>query len=221
MTYEPSLPQLVARARRLARGPRRILGVAGAPGAGKSTIAAAVVRELGDAAVLVPMDGFHLAGGELLRLGRRDRMGAPDTFDTAGYVALLRRLREPGPEPVYAPTFDRRLEQAVAGAIRIDPTVPLVVTEGNYLLLDGGGWQQVRPLLDEAWFVAVDDRLRVERLIERHVRHGKDSDAARDWVRRTDEANARLVAATRDRADLLVTTGVTFGVSAAGHPPAN
>jgi pantothenate kinase len=195
----------VARARRLTAGPRRILGVAGAPGAGKSTIAAAVVRALGSAAALLPMDGFHLAGAELLRLGRRDRMGAPDTFDTAGYLALLRRLREAGPEPVYAPTFDRRIEEPVAGAILVEPTVPLVVTEGNYLLLDRGGWQQVRPLLDEAWFVAVNDHVRVDRLIQRHIRHGKTSAEARDWVLRSDEANARLIAATRERADLVIT----------------
>ena len=83
-----------ARARELARaGERAILGLVGAPGGGKSTLAAALVAELGDAAVLVPMDGFHLAQTELVRLGTRDRMGAPDTFDAAGYVALLRRLR--------------------------------------------------------------------------------------------------------------------------------
>jgi pantothenate kinase len=205
MSPVPPLPELVARARRLTAGPRRILGVAGAPGAGKSTIAAAVVRALGSAAALLPMDGFHLAGAELLRLGRRDRMGAPDTFDTAGYLALLRRLREAGPEPVYAPTFDRRIEEPVAGAILVEPTVPLVVTEGNYLLLDRGGWQQVRPLLDEAWFVAVNDHVRVDRLIQRHIRHGKTSAEARDWVLRSDEANARLIAATRERADLVIT----------------
>jgi pantothenate kinase len=146
-----------------------------------------------------------LAGAELIRLGRRDRMGAPDTFDTAGYVALLRRLREAGPEPVYAPTFDRRIEEPVARAILVEPTVPLVVTEGNYLLLDRGGWQQVRPLLDEAWFVAGNDDVRVDRLIHRHIRHGKTFAEAREWVLRSDEANARLIAATRERADLVIT----------------
>jgi pantothenate kinase len=137
-------------------------------------------------------------------LGRRDRKGAPDTFDAAGYVALLRRLREPGPGAVYAPVFDRHLEEAIAGAIRVEPTVPLVITEGNYLLLDTGGWADVRPLLDEAWYVDVDDDVRVERLIGRHVEHGKQPAYARDWVLRSDEANARLVTATRHRADLVV-----------------
>ena len=99
------------------------------------------------------MDGFHLAQEELVRLGRRDRMGAPDTFDAAGYVALLRRLRAGGEEVVYAPAFRREIEEPIAGAIAVPPTVPLVVTEGNYLLLDGAGWTGVRALLDEAWYV--------------------------------------------------------------------
>jgi pantothenate kinase len=196
---------LVERARELAGdGGRRLLGVAGAPGAGKSTLAAEVVARLAPAAVLVPMDGFHLANAELVRLGRRERKGAPDTFDAAGYVALLRRLRTAA-ERVYAPVFDRHLEEAIAGAIAVDPGVPLVVTEGNYLLLDDGRWSAVRDLLDEAWFVEIDDAVRVERLVRRHVEHGKDPDAAREWVLRSDEANAALVAGTRPRADVVIT----------------
>jgi len=152
------------------------------------------------------MDGFHLANAELTRLGRRDRKGAPDTFDAAGYVALLRRLRAAGPDPVYAPAYDRHLSAGVVGAIRVEPDVPLVVTEGNYLLLDDGPWAAVRPELDEAWFVERDDDVaRVAQLIARHVAHGKAPEFARDWVSRSDEANARVVAGTRGRADLVVT----------------
>jgi pantothenate kinase len=200
-----SFDDLLDRARGLARGPRRILGLAGAPGSGKSTLADRLVRALSPAAVLVPMDGFHLAEAELRRLGRRDRKGAPDTFDAAGYVALLRRLREAGPDPVYAPVFDRHLEEAVAGSVRVGPETPLVVTEGNYLLLDQGPWAAVRPLLDEVWFVEVDDGLRLERLIRRHVAHGHAPAAARAWALGPDGANARLVAGTRARADLVLT----------------
>jgi pantothenate kinase len=199
-----TLGALVARALPLTTGPRRVLGLAGAPGSGKSTLAEALVRALAPAAVLVPMDGFHLANAELVRLGRRDRKGAPDTFDAAGYVDLLKRLHRADRHPVYAPVFDRHLEEAVAGAIRVDPTIPLVVTEGNYLLLDSGPWSEVRPLLDDAWFLEVDDRLRVERLVRRHVEHGKEPAQARAWVLGSDEANARLVAGTRARADLVV-----------------
>ncbi|MFJ8669426.1 nucleoside/nucleotide kinase family protein [Streptomyces sp. NPDC093600] len=200
------LAELTDRARRLAvPGGRRILGIAGPPGAGKSTLAARLVARLDGLAVLVPMDGFHLARRELDRLGRAERKGAPDTFDAAGYVALLARLRAPEPgTTVYAPAFDRALEEPVAGAVPVAPDVPLVVTEGNYLLHGEGAWASVLPLLDEAWFLDLDDRCRVPRLVERHVRFGKDRDHAERWVRDSDEANARLVARGRDRAHLVV-----------------
>jgi pantothenate kinase len=195
----------LARARELARaGGRRVLGIAGAPGSGKSTLAALVAAELGDAAVVVPMDGFHLAQAELARLGRADRKGAADTFDAAGFVALLRRLRDPAEALVYAPEFRREIEEPIACAIPVPAEVPLVVTEGNYLLL----WTEVRPLLDEAWYVeAGDEEARVERLIRRHVEFGKPPDFAREWVLRSDERNAALVASTRARADLVVVSG--------------
>lgn len=187
---------------------RCILGIAGPPGAGKSTVARGIAEALGpEVAVVVPMDGFHLAQAELVRLGRADRKGAPDTFDAAGYTALLRRLREPGTHTVYASAFDRSLEEPIAGSIPVGPHVPLVITEGNYLLHDAGEWARVRPLLDEAWYLAPDDRLRIGRLVDRHVRHGRDPAQARAWVARSDEANARLVAPGRDRADLVLDTG--------------
>jgi pantothenate kinase len=195
------LDTLIARARELAaRGPRTILGVAGPPGGGKSTLADAIVAALGDSAVLLPMDGFHLAQPELVRLGIRDRMGAPHTFDAAGYVALLKRLRAGGDDVVYAPEFRREIEEPIAGTIAIAPEIPLVVTEGNYLLL----WDGVRSLLDEAWYVDMDEATRLEWLIARHVAFGKTPDEAEAWVMRSDQANAAVVAATRDRADVVV-----------------
>lgn len=205
------LDALVDRARRLAhRDGRAVLGIAGAPGAGKTTLALAVVAALEaerpGTAVHVPMDGFHLADVELDRLGRRDRKGAPDTFDPAGYAALLRRLRAaPDREagPVYAPAFDREIEQPVAGSVPVHPDCRLVVSEGNYLLVDTPGWQAVRAAFDEVWFHETDEALRVERLVARHIRFGKTPDAARSWVQHTDEPNARLVAGTRPHADLV------------------
>ncbi|MEO2097167.1 MAG: nucleoside/nucleotide kinase family protein [Brachybacterium sp.] len=195
----------------LRSGSRRMLGIAGAPGAGKSTLAARLAEQLGTQAVLVPMDGFHLADVALARLGRLARKGAPDTFDAGGYVALLQRLRTQrhGDGPVWAPMFERELEQPLAGAIEVRAEVPLVITEGNYLLLEDGPFAQVRAMLDACWFVEVPERLRHERLIARHERFGKPPQAARDWALGPDEDNARLVAATRDRADVVV--GVSCG----------
>ncbi|MFD9634697.1 nucleoside/nucleotide kinase family protein [Streptomyces violascens] len=205
------LDRLVGRARSLVLpGRRRILGIAGPPGAGKSTLAGELVRRLDGQAVLVPMDGFHLANGELRRLGRTERKGAPDTFDAAGYAALLARLRSPDPGTVvYAPDFDRSLEEALAGSIPVAPQVPLVVTEGNYLLHDEGPWAQVRDLVDEIWYLHVGNGERVRRLVERHVRHGKPRPYAERWVEESDEVNARLVAAGRARADLVITGALT------------
>lgn len=187
----------------LSTGERRLLGVVGPPGAGKSSLAARIGRRASSACVVVPMDGFHLAPVQLERLGRADRKGAPDTFDAAGFVALLRRLRE-GTETVYAPEYHRELHHGVAGAIAVEPAVRLVVVEGNYLLHDGDGFAPVRELLDESWYLAGDDEVRRERLVARHVLFGKEPGAARAWVERSDEANARVVAAGRGRADLVL-----------------
>src|SRR5215216_5529722 len=196
---------LVERVREFARGERRtILGIAGQPGGGKSTLAQTVVAAVGSAAVLVPMDGFHLAQAELVRLGRRDRMGAPDTFDALGYIALLRRLRDRTEEVVYAPEFRREIEEPIAGAIAVPREASLVVTEGNYLLVPDEPWAGVRPLLDECWYAEIDEATRLRWLIQRYVAYGKPREAAEEWVRRSDQANAAVVAATRDRADVIV-----------------
>lgn len=197
----PLAAELLDRAVALSAGPARsVLGIVGAPGAGKSTLAAALIEALGSRAVLVPMDGFHLADTELRRLGRADRKGAPDTFDAAGYVHLLRRLVERADDVVHAPVFRRELELAEAGALPVPRATSLVVTEGNYLLLDGP-FAPVRALLTQSWYVDVDPGLRRQRLVARHERHGRTPAAARAWVEHTDEPNARLVEATRDRAD--------------------
>ena len=209
---ECSLAELVDRARALAvQGERHIIGLTGAPGAGKSTVAGQLVEELGPGlAVLVSMDGFHLANSVLEQLGRRDRKGAPDTFDDAGYVNLLQRLNRSslaGPtsnEIVYAPRFDRDLEESIGSAIPVPPAIPLVVTEGNYLLLDSGSWSRARSFLDEVWFLDPGDDVRKQWLVQRHERYGKSLEAAKAWALGTDQNNAEIIDSTRDRASLIV-----------------
>ncbi|MCR8957320.1 nucleoside/nucleotide kinase family protein [Variovorax sp. S2] len=211
-TPEQQLPSIpadgLARLQALmAGGQRKLLGLVGAPGAGKSTLASALLRAAGaDRAQVVPMDGFHLANVELQRLGRAGRKGAPDTFDSAGYVALLQRLRGQGPgDPiVYAPEFRREIEEPIAGAIAVLPETQLVITEGNYLLHDAGPWAGAASMLDEVWYVDIDDAVREERLLKRHQQFGRSSEAARDWVAATDAPNARLIAATRGRAHFVL-----------------
>jgi pantothenate kinase len=202
---ESTIAVLADRVRRMpGRSSRTIIGIAGPPGAGKSTTAAALVRELGPVAVLVPLDGYHLSNQVLESLGRRDRKGAPDTFDAAGYVALLSRLRSPGVDIVYAPSFRREIEEPIGASIAVPPDTPIVITEGNYLLLDTHPWRQIRDLLDAAWYLEIDDAVRVERLIARHMEFGKTPEAARLWAEGSDQRNADIVAASAHRADLLL-----------------
>lgn len=200
----PALDELIERSQGLyASRQRTLLGIAGPPGAGKSTLAQQLVDALGPAAVLVPMDGFHLAQAELVRLGRADRKGAPDTFDAVGFVALLGRLRQ-CESRTYAPVFDRRIEDPIAGSIVVPAEVPLVVVEGNYLLLEDEPWRSVRSLLEECWYLEVDEKLRTDRLVRRHEAHGKSPQQARAWAHGSDAENAVLVAQTRGTADLQV-----------------
>ena len=210
MRAPAALPALLDRAEALLTSPGRVvLGITGPPGAGKSSLAELLLSRLRDslgrdAVGHLPMDGFHLADVQLERLGRRDRKGAPDTFDVDGYAAALRRLHEEPDRTLFVPGFERDLEQPIAAALAITPSARLVVTEGNYLLLPDGGWERVRPLLAEAWYVEVADDVRRARLVRRHEQFGKSPDAARTWVDAVDERNAELVAATRTSADLVV-----------------
>lgn len=227
MTQELAVAQLASRARELTArvvsggAGRAVLGITGAPGAGKTTLVERLLVELasappaglrdrvtggvtGDWVAHVPMDGFHLSDAQLDRLGLRDRKGAPETFDAGGYAALLERVRTDTSATVYAPGFERTLEQPIAAALAVPPSARLVITEGNYLLVDDPVWRLVRAAMDEVWYVDLSDEVRLSRLVARHVEFGKSPDHAAAWVAAVDEGNARLVAETRARADLVV-----------------
>lgn len=210
-----TLQDLLERTRRLAASSTApvVIGVAGAPGAGKTTLVESLVSELNKGVpdpehqqfAHVPMDGFHLSDQELTRLGLLGRKGAPETFDVHGYAATLHRLRTPRAAVVYAPGFERTIEQPIAGVIPVCPSATTVLTEGNYLLLDRPEWQQVRDQCTEIWYCEQEDELRIQRLIQRHIHFGKTRADAEAWVHTVDEKNAQLIRSTRGKADLVVT----------------
>ena len=203
----PDVRQAVAALRvKLAGGARILLGVAGAPGAGKSTFSACLADAFGpEEALVVPMDGFHLGNAIIAGTPLRQRKGAPDTFDVGGYVSLLQRLRRRDEEVVYAPDFRRSIDEPVAASIAVPAAVPLIITEGNYLLSEDPEWRKVPAQLDEVWFIDTAPELRLSRLVERHMLFGMDRQAAEAWAAGSDEANARLIAATQHRADRIIT----------------
>jgi pantothenate kinase len=210
------LERLVARVTGLLESTSRgrvLVGIAGAPGAGKTTLAEDLVGALSDRLAStaegplvahLPMDGFHLADVQLDALRLRDRKGAPETFDSHGYLATIGRLRSPEPATVYVPGFERVLEQPLAAAIAIRASVRIVVSEGNYLLLEDDPWPRIRDQFDEVWFVDLADHERLNRLVARHTSFGKAPDAAEAWALGPDQANAERILASKDRADLVL-----------------
>ena len=184
---------------------RYLIGIVGKPGAGKSTLSAYLLEELHSSEVtVVPMDGYHLSNAVLQSLGRADRKGAPDTFDVAGFASLLQRIRNEQLVDVYYPVFDRSIEESIAAQGVVTKETKVVIVEGNYLLHDSGGWEVIAELLDELWFIDVDDEKRLERLIARHIAYGKSPADAQSWSRGSDEVNARTIATGRSRAHAVI-----------------
>jgi pantothenate kinase len=186
------------------RGVRTIVGLCGTPGGGKSTLSEQLANEARDheiAAVVVPMDGFHLANAELRRLGRADRKGAPDTFDVEGFVNLLQRIRSETTSTVWAPVFHREIEESYAGELAVTPEHRLIIVEGIHLLQTGHGWHRVLPLLDLAWYLeCVDVAEQSARLVQRNIDNGRTPEQARAWVETVDLPNMKQIEATKHRA---------------------
>jgi len=204
ITLLTSLEEVVTRAKSLMGGERKIVGVIGKPGAGKSTLSGQLIEQLGDQAAILNMDGYHLSNLALRELGRADRKGAPDTFDALGFTAILQRVKNEVGQNIYFPVFDRSIEESIAAQGVITPEIKLVITEGNYLLHNENNWGGVKKLLDESWFIEVDDQLRIERLVDRHHKFGKSKVDAHSWATGSDQNNARIVAQTRELADVII-----------------
>lgn len=202
-----SLDQALNRAKELASDSdkRIIIGIIGKPGAGKSTLSSHLMKNLPkETTALVPMDGYHLSNLQLKKLGRADRKGAPDTFDATGFVNLLKRISTDTSNDIYFPIFHREIEESIAAEGVVTKETKFVITEGNYLLHNQDGWQEVAPVLTESWYVQVDDKLRLERLVNRHIKYGKEPKFAHDWAHGTDERNAQLVEGTKPRSSVIV-----------------
>jgi pantothenate kinase len=184
---------------------RVLIGIIGKPGAGKSTLSKFLMSKLPKEFVtVVPMDGYHLSNKILKELKRADRKGAPDTFDVAGFISLIKRIRSEQSQNIYYPIFDRAIEESIAAQGVVTAATKVVIIEGNYLLHDEGGWEVCNDLLDESWMVDVDDDKRIARLISRHIAYGKEPEAAKAWAKGTDEVNAKLIERGRGRADYIV-----------------
>lgn len=190
--------------RKAAGSKRFIVAIAGAPGAGKSTVAeqlAALLPE--NSAAVVPMDGFHYDNVVLEQLGLRHRKGAPETFDLPGFAALLKRIRA-DEDDIAIPVFDRSVELSRAAAALIGRDRKFILVEGNYLLLDEAPWSALAPLFDFTIFLDVPREELERRLLQRWRDHGRSEQEGRDWVASNDMPNVDRVLARRRAPDLVI-----------------
>ena len=184
---------------------RTIIGIIGKPGGGKSTLSKYLLKGMDPTLVsVVPMDGFHLSNKVLKELGRSDRKGAHDTFDVKGFTTLIQRIKSDSADPIYYPVFDRSIEESIAAQGVVYPSTRVVIVEGNYLMHDKDGWQEISPLLDQSWYAFLDEDIRISRLISRHIAFGKDPESAKAWAKGSDQVNAELIETGVGRCDFLI-----------------
>ena len=190
---------------RAAESQRTIIGIIGKPGGGKSTLSKYLLKGIDPTLVsVVPMDGFHLSNKVLKELGRSDRKGAQDTFDVKGFTTLIERIKLDSADPIYYPIFDRSIEESIASQGVVYPSTRVVIVEGNYLMHDKDGWQEISPLLDQSWYAFLDEDIRISRLISRHIAFGKDPESAKAWAKGSDQVNAELIETGVGRCDFLI-----------------
>ena len=186
---------------------RVIIGIVGKPGVGKSTLSKFLLKEMDPTLVsVVPMDGFHLSNKVLKALGRSERKGAQDTFDVEGFTTLIKRIKSDSADQIYYPVFDRSIEESIAAQGVVYPSTRVVIVEGNYLMHDKDGWQNIAPLLDQSWYAFLDEDIRISRLISRHIAFGKDPESAKAWAKGSDQVNAELIELGVARCDFLIRT---------------
>ena len=189
----------------VAASTRTIIGIIGKPGGGKSTLSKYLLKGMDPALVsVVAMDGFHLSNKVLKELGRSDRKGAQDTFDVKGFTTLIQRIKSDSADPIYYPVFDRSIEESIAAQGVVYPSTRVVIVEGNYLMHDRDGWQEISPLLDQRWYAFLDEDIRISRLISRHIAFGKDPESAKAWAKGSDQVNAELIELGVGRCDFLI-----------------
>ncbi len=182
---------------------RFLLGLTGPPGSGKSTLAEQLAAASPVKAAVLAMDGFHLPNAVLDARGLRPRKGSPPSFDVPAFIAALEALRRG--EALDVPIYDRVIHEPRPAAAHIGADVQLVIVEGNYLLLDDDPWRQVRPLLGACWYLDVPMHACLDRVRQRHIRGGCTPSEADHKLATNDRENAAIIAATRHRADQIIT----------------